>query len=205
MAGKVPGLGALQGRGWQNPLVLRLAQFLLLYSFWLLLSGKLVMEFLVMGALGSALVVVLTSHLFHTSRAEEYVPVPKTYRWLGRTILRFLLYLPWLIIQIVIANLQVTYQILHPRMPVSPRLLRFRTGLSMETPHLLLAHSITLTPGTITIDLDPGEILVHTLLGTPGQILTKGGMQERVAWVFGEELERPSVVLAIDDVNEVTL
>lgn|SRR5919106_2889344 len=178
--------------------------FVFLYGLWLVLSGLFILEFLVLGALASALVVALTSHLAFPSRAERMVPFPHSRFDVVLISLRFLAYIPWLLFQIVIANLQVAYQILHPRMPVSPRLLHFHSTLRTEPSQILLAQSITLTPGTITIDLEQGDFLVHTLAGAPGQILAKGGIQERVARVFGEPSQpSPSsrTFTSIDELN----
>jgi multicomponent Na+:H+ antiporter subunit E len=191
-------LGSARADGWQKPLVLRGIMFVLLFGLWLVFSGKLVLEFLVLGALASTLVVFMTSHLTTPSRAETYEPLPQSYGWLLLTFLRFLVYLPWLVAQIVIANLQVTYQILHPKLPVSPRLLHFRTRLRAELPQLLLAQSITLTPGTITVDLSRGQFLIHVLSEPQSQVLAAGEMQQRVADVFGERLQQPPVVRAIN-------
>jgi multicomponent Na+:H+ antiporter subunit E len=160
--------------------------FVFLYGLWLVLSGMFILEFLILGALASALVATLTYHLTFPSRAERMEPFPHSRFGLVLIFLRFLAYIPWLLFQIAIANLQVTYQILHPRMPVSPRLLHFHTTLRTEPSQILLAQSITLTPGTITVDLDQCEFLVHSLAGGPGQILDEGGIQQRVARVFGE-------------------
>ena len=172
--------------GWQNPAILRVIGFALLYGLWVLLSGKFILEYLVAGAVASAGVAAMTAHLLHPSSAEHYQPLPRNSKWLAARTLRFLAFLPWLVMEIAIANLQVTYQILHPALPVAPRLLRFRTALRFEPSQILLAHSITLTPGTITVDLSQGEFLVHALSSSQMQALAEGRMQQRIARVFGE-------------------
>jgi multicomponent Na+:H+ antiporter subunit E len=197
------GSGSRQKRGWQHPVVRRVIVFTLLFGLWLLLSGNLVVEFIILGAAASALVVFLTSHLLEPSSTEEYEPLPRSFFWLGLAIARFLFYLPWLIIQIVTANFQVAYQILHPKMPIAPRLLVFRTTLHSEPSQVLLAQSITLTPGTITVDLERSELVVHALFPVQDQILAKGGMQERVARVFGERPEPTTSVRTITDIKEL--
>jgi multicomponent Na+:H+ antiporter subunit E len=185
--------------------VRRAAVFVLLFGLWLLLSGKFVVEFIVLGAAASALVVFLTSHLQEPSSTEEYQPLPESFLWLGLTIVRFLIYAPWLIAAIVTANLQVVYQILHPKLPISPRLLVFRTTLDSEPSQIMLAQCITLTPGTITMDLDRGRFVVHALSTAQEQILGKGGMQERVGRVFDEVTEPVTSVSIITDINELQL
>lgn len=192
-------------RGWQHPVVIRAAIFILLFGFWLLLSGKFVVEFVVLGAAASALVVFLTSHLLKPSSTEEYQPLPQSFRWLALTILRLFIYMPWLIAEIVIANVQVAYQILHPKLPISPRLLVFRTTLDSEPSQILLAQSITLTPGTITVDLDRGQFIVHALFSGQNQILGRGGMQERLGKVFDEVTEPVTSLRIITDIDELQL
>jgi multicomponent Na+:H+ antiporter subunit E len=197
------GSGSGQKRGWQHHVVRQVIVFMLLFGLWLLLSGNLVVEFIILGAAASALVVFLSSHLLEPSSTEEYEPLPRSFFWLGLAIVRFLFYLPWLITQIVTANLQVAYQILHPKMPIAPRLLVFNTTLRSEPSQVLLAQSITLTPGTITVDLERSELVVHALFAVQNQILAKGGMQERVARVFGERLTPTTSVRIITDINEL--
>lgn len=195
--------GGIPSKGWQHPLVLRGVMFVLLFGLWLALSGHLELEFLVLGLLAAALVVGMTGHLVQPSFAEHYEPLPSSFAWLGRTILRLAGYAPWLAWEIIVANLLVTYRILHPRLPISPRLLRFHTSLRGELPHLLLAQSITLTPGTITVDLDHGELVIHALFDSHDQSLAEGAMEQRIAAVFGEQLSHPPVVRVITDVNEL--
>jgi multicomponent Na+:H+ antiporter subunit E len=199
------GIESGRRKGWQHPVARRAAVFVLLFGLWLLLSGKFVVEFIVLGAAACALVVFLTSHLREPSSTEEYQPLPESFLWLGLTIVRFLTYIPWLIAGIITANLQVAYQILHPKLPISPRLLVFRTTLDSEPSQILLAQSITLTPGTITMDLDRGRFVVHALSTAQEQILGKGGMQERVGRVFDEVAEPVASVRIITDINELQL
>jgi multisubunit Na+/H+ antiporter MnhE subunit len=69
----------------------------------------------------------------------------------------------------------------------------------------MLAQCITLTPGTITMDLDRGRFVVHALSAAQEQILGKGGMQERVGRVFDEVTEPVTSVRIITDINELQL
>jgi len=195
----------MKRRGWQHPVVTRGAIFILLFGLWLLLSGKFVVEFIVLGAISSALVVFLTSPLLEPSSTEEYQPLPQSFLWLGLTIVRFLAYMPWLIAEIVTANLQVAYQILHPKLPISPQVLVFHTTLDSEPSQIVLAQSITLTPGTITMDLDHGKFVVHALRTSQDQILGNGGMQERVGKVFDEITEPITSIRVVTDIDELQL
>ncbi|GAB4243643.1 MAG: hypothetical protein Kow00129_02930 [Thermoleophilia bacterium] len=159
-------------------------QFVVLMTFWLALSGKLETKYVTMGALSVALVLWKGGDLLRTRYAAGYSR-PSDLSEAFAHWLRFLRYLPWLLAAIVKANLQVAYVILHPRMPIDPVLVRFRTNLDTDMEQVLLAHSITLTPGTVTIDVQNGDYLVHALTAPAAEGLVTGDMQNRVARVFG--------------------
>ena len=67
------------------------------------------------------------------------------------------------ILEILKANIGVMQLILSPKMEVEPKLVRFRTDLKTDLARVILANSITLTPGTITVTLEGDEYLVHCL------------------------------------------
>jgi len=165
-----------------------LALFALVFAFWLALSGKYTPVFVGIGAACSALVVLLTpDRLFLVGRLRPDFGVPLT-RLSPPRLLRYAL---WLLGSIVWANLDVARVVLHPRMPIHPRLLRFRARFESRVSEVVLAHSITLTPGTVTIDLHDGEYLVHALVPRSADALASAGMQRRVAAAFGEPPEQP--------------
>ena len=106
-----------------------------------------------------------------------------------KTAWRLFSYFIWLVYEIVQANLQVAYLVLHPKLPIDPGLLRFRTRLQSKVGHILLANSITLTPGTITVDLTDGTYLVHALAPGAAGSLLEAEMQSRLEAIFGEPEE----------------
>ncbi len=66
--------------------------------------------------------------------------------------------------EVVVASLEVAYRVIHPRLPIRPGIVEFRTSLRSVAARTLLANSITLTPGTLTVDLlDGGTLYVHCL------------------------------------------
>ncbi|MGW8161548.1 MAG: Na+/H+ antiporter subunit E, partial [Desulfobulbales bacterium] len=94
-------------------------------------------------------------------------------------------YLPWLLYQIVLSTLHVTYLALHPKMAdqIDPTIVTFKTKLKTTIAQVALANSITLTPGTITIRIVDGVFYVHAIsrkaaAGLPGE------MEDRLARVF---------------------
>ena len=75
-----------------------------------------------------------------------------------------LLYVPVLFYYIIKANFEVAYLVLHPEMPIRPGIVRVKTDLTTDTGRTALANSITLTPGTFTVDLtDDGHLYIHWL------------------------------------------
>jgi multicomponent Na+:H+ antiporter subunit E len=140
-------------------------------ALWLVLSGHPTPLHLAQGVLAAALVAYLNRDLELLSASVRCGP-------------RFLAYIPWLIKEIVVANVQVTRIVLHPRLPMDPAVVRFRTRLTGDLAVTTFANSITLTPGTVTIDVDEREFVVHALsLQTPASFV---GMEQRVAEAFRE-------------------
>lgn len=177
----------------QNRLFSIILQFVILFAFWLLLSGRYQAKYIIIGAIAAALVTFLTNDLFYAvlQRGERLGVKP---RQVLQQIWRFLLYIPWLLIQIVLANVQVAYLVLHPRMPIEPGLLLFRTKMRKGIAQVTLANSITLTPGTITASLDEGNYIIHNLKPPLASSLVEGTLQNKVAHVYLEEEEpKPEV------------
>lgn len=98
--------------------------------------------------------------------------------------LRFALYVPWLMGQVALSNLRVARAVLSPRMPISPTFITRRPDV--VGPHALtaLGASVTLTPGTLTIDVGPDEIFVHALDSTSARDIEDGVIAGRLARVF---------------------
>lgn len=154
-----------------------IATFFLLFVFWVLLSGKFDLFHLTMGVICS----VVIAHLTHDLLLAN-VRVGET-----RVIVRrFITYIPWLIYQIILSNIHVAYLALSPRMPIDPHVLRFSTKLESDISWVTLANSITLTPGTITMDIKDGEFFVHALDKKVADDLHAGEMEDRVAHIFME-------------------
>jgi multicomponent Na+:H+ antiporter subunit E len=98
---------------------------------------------------------------------------------------RGLLYLGWLILEIGLSGAQVAYLVLHPRLPIDPKFVRFRTRLPHTLARLTLANSITLTPGTVTLEVEEDDFVVHALTPKSAQTIATSEMQDRVAGIFG--------------------
>ncbi len=143
---------------------------LVLYAFWLLLSGYFT-AFLMAAGAGSAIAVVLIARRMEIADHEGH-PIH-----LG---LSALTYWPWLVVEIVKSAWDVSKIILNPRLPISPTLIRVKTSQKTEVGVVVYANSITLTPGTISVDVSHGEILVHALTQEGAAGLQSGEMDRRV-------------------------
>ena len=154
---------------------------LLLFGLWVVLSGKFDAGHLVTGAVAALVIALATRRLFLLPPAIGF---SLDHPLGGIPWHRFVWYLPWLAWEIVLAGLQVAYVVLHPRLPATPRLVRFRADLPHTLARLILANSITLTPGTVTLDVDGDEFLVHALTETAARAIEDGTMPDRVAALF---------------------
>jgi multicomponent Na+:H+ antiporter subunit E len=146
------------------------ALFSLLYAFWLLLSG-LFTPFLLLAGVGSALAVVWLARRMDAID-HEGLPVG-----VGP---RALLYWPWLLKEIVKSALDVSRIIVHPKLPISPTLVRFRPSQRTDVGLVIHANSITLTPGTIAVEASASEFLVHGITRASAQGTIASEMDRRV-------------------------
>ena len=149
--------------------------FVNLFLVWLLLSGHYDAIMITYGVLSSLAVVALMAHFQILD--DEALPTH-----LG---LRLLVYLPWLFKEIVFSNLAVAKVILHPALPIHPRILRVAVSQKTHVGQVIYANSITLTPGTVTLDVRDGQFLVHALTTESAEGLLSGEMDRRVAHLEG--------------------
>ena len=153
----------------------RVVVFLVMLAFWLILSGHYDALHIGAGVVCAALVARISSDLFTFGTGAR-----SSFR-----IGRFALYVPWLLWEILQASLHVTSLVLWPG-GIRSRVIRFRTHLQNEVAKVVLGNSITLTPGTVTVDIEGDLFTVHALSDTAAESVLDGDMERRVAWVFGE-------------------
>lgn len=164
------GAVSFRGRVMQKlPNIIRNA--VLLFLLWLLLSGRNETFFILLGLLSS----IAISWLHSRQPGPPNPTIP---------FFRFMLYLPWLLHRILLSNFHTAYLILHPRMPISPRVIRYRTGLRHPAAVGLLANSVTLTPGTLTAEVNATELLVHALDEASAEDLTGETLEKKIAGIF---------------------
>lgn len=158
-----------------------LATFTILFAFWIFLSGFFDLFHLSLGAICAGIVAYASHDLLFTQTNL------KTLKERHTTGKNFILYLPWLLYQIYLANVHVVSLVWRPRMPIDPKIIRFKTKWQGDLVLVTMANSITLTPGTITLDIRQGEFYVHALSKKVADDLLGGEMQDRVGRIYGEE------------------
>lgn len=150
---------------------------LLLLALWMILSGKMSAFLLGVGVL---LVIILVWQSLALEPLE-----PK-----GRPPIRFLraaTYAPWLFWQMILSAFQVAGVILRPSRNLDPQLIEFHCEQPSLQAGVLLAGSITLTPGTVTVDLADNRYTVHALTRQGANDLLAGDMARRVAGLCIDE------------------
>ncbi len=148
------------------------ALFIVLAALWLLLSGLYKPLLLTLG-LASCVLVVWLVRRFETIDHES---VPLSLGW------RIVPYWLWLLKEIVLSSLKVTRIVLAPTLRISPRMVKVKSLPRSEVARVVLGNSITLTPGTLTTDIDEdGEITVHALTAAAAADVLAGEMNRRAS------------------------
>jgi multicomponent Na+:H+ antiporter subunit E len=143
---------------------------------WLLFSGHFNPLLLTLGLASCALVVLITTRMDLVDREGH----PIHLSWGA------LIYWPWLFVEILKANIDVAKRVLRPKMDISPTLVRVKASQKSDLGLVIYANSITLTPGTVSIDVANGEILVHAISREGAEALIEGEMDRRVTHMVGE-------------------
>ena len=150
--------------------------FVLTYGFYLAIGGFAGGLDLVTGAVSAAVVSVSLSHV--ALRVEP--TLPRT----GARLLRFAAFLPWLLWEIVRANVALAAVILHPALPIDPSVSRYETDTREPLERMILANAITLTPGTLVLNVRELTFTVHALTDAARTDLQGGRLAAVVSWVF---------------------
>ncbi len=157
-----------------------LITFVLMFITWLILSGNFSGLLIGLGLFSSALVAWFFHDLLFPSFTAGHF----------RIFLKFLAYIPWLILEIIKANFHLLFLVFHPKMKdlIDPHVVTFHTHLKSDLAITTLANSITLTPGTITITaVREGTFRVHAI-DKPSADALPGAMLEKSADIFGENI-----------------
>jgi len=174
-------MAPVQRRARRGPLLARTSAlqigtlFGLSFLFYQVLAGELLLFDIVTGAVSATIVAVSISRI--TLTRDPSIGTVKR-------VLRLLVYAPYLLYEIIKANVAVAAVILHPRMPIDPRMTRIRPAVWGALPVTTLANSITLTPGTLTVRVEGRSLTVHTLIPGAREDLFDGGLERGVRFVF---------------------
>lgn len=149
----------------------------LLLGVWLLLTAPFSLQELVLGA-----VVALIVGLLPTGALELLAEVKTTPRAIAAAVVYLFVFLS----ELVKANIDVAFRVLSPSLPIKPGIIRITTRLRSKLGRTLLANSITLTPGTITVDLDGEDLYIHWIQVADSDV---EGATRRIAGKFERYLE----------------
>lgn len=134
----------------------RLSKYILtlisLFILWILLTSTLAWEELTAGLIFSAFI-ALFGYSYFTEKRFSGITLKK--------IFYFLLYIPVFFWEMIKANFDVAYRVVHPKMPIRPGIVQIKTNLKSDIAKLILGNSITLTPGTLTIEIVKDNLLIH--------------------------------------------
>lgn len=153
----------------------QLRTFLLLFVTWLAWSGHVDPLLLGLGVLSAFFATYLGSRLHVID--EEGFPFALTWRLVS--------FIPWVIWQIVVANVQVARIILSPTMGLHSQLVRVRASQRTEIGRVIHANTITITPGTVTLDVRDDILVVHALTDAHADADAAGVINERVRKLEG--------------------
>ncbi len=168
-------------------------QALMLTAIWLILSGKLDLIYFLWGFISIAFTMWLFNRL-HAIPLADNEPCGST-----RIIIpRLLVYLVWLVGEIIKSGVYVAYVVLHPKMPIQPMLVRFTSKQPNVLARVILGNSITLTPGTITLDIQDDRFIVHALTRDTEEGLVSGDMESRVARLYTQDCKPEDMCCDID-------
>lgn len=123
-----------------------------LFILWILLTSTLAWEEILTGLVLSTLIAFFGYNYFTEKGFSEIS---------FRKIVYFLIYIPIFFWEMIKANFDVAYRVVHPRMPIRPGIVQIKTNLKSDIAKLILGNSITLTPGTLTIEIIEDNLLIH--------------------------------------------
>jgi len=148
--------------------------FCILLILWFALTSSLHWQELIVGILLSFILTIL----YHRNYLQLGLPP------IGIKRIAFaIFYIIVLFKEIILANLDVAYRVIHPKMPIKPGIVVIKTGLRQDIAKLILANSITLTPGTFTLDILGDKLLIHW-------INVRSKNTEKATKLIGERFEK---------------
>ncbi len=149
---------------------------LVAYAFWLVLSGHFTLTLMIIGAVSSVAVVALASRMAVIDREGHPIYLIIGAMW----------YWPWLLWQIIKSGLDVSRIIVTPSLPISPTLINVKSSQKTAVGIVTYANSITLTPGTVSVEVEGNDITAHAITHDGAMDLARGDMDRMVTRFEGE-------------------
>lgn len=144
--------------------------------FWLLLSGYIQPLLLSFGVVSVFLVVLVVKRMDDVDQELKQLSF-------GFSVFR---YIPWLLKEIFKSSVHVTKLIWGPADKLTPTLAKISVQNVPKEKRVLYANSITLTPGTLTVDLEDDEVTVHALQSSSIDKIKEGGMEKKITNLWGD-------------------
>ncbi len=126
--------------------------WILLFVVWLMFTSSLAMQEVLVGAGVSFLIAIPSNRFFTGIQPRHFSPLNLFYM-----VEYFFIFL-W---ALIVANLDVARRVISPRLPINPGIVKFRTRLTSDFARMILANSITLTPGTLSVDVIGDTFYIH--------------------------------------------
>ena len=169
-----------------SPMVHMTGLALVLFAFWMVLSGRTETKFVVYGILTAVVTTWVTYPLLLVPNKDG----SKKYYVFGFSVPKMIMYFFWLMWQLVLANIDVLLATTGQELNIDPKVVRFRFRADNPMSSVILANSITLTPGTVTMNVtDDGVYEIHALTVGAAAGVLDGGMQKKVADLYGEKFD----------------
>ncbi len=149
------------------------SMFLSFWLFWIVITGSLQMQQLVLGSILAFSVAWFNNDIFFREDERSTLGVG--------TIMLYLRYIVHLLGAIVVANIQVVAIVLSPKMPITPGMVRFTRPFKKNLNKVILANSITLTPGTLTVLVEGDVFFVHALTYKNAENVAKWELADELA------------------------
>jgi len=158
----------------------RLMLFVVLFVLWLLLVWHATRQDIIAGLVVAFFIAYVFGGVFLTE--PKHIFAPK--RWF-----LFLCYVPYFLYYCVRANLDVAYRVVHPDLPIRPGIVRVQTRLKSDLAKTFLANSITLTPGTLAVDIVGQDLYVHWINVPPDPQVWQRAIVQKFEPILAEIFE----------------
>lgn len=162
-------------------------QFVFLLLFWLALSGHYDLFHISLGVLSAAGLTLMHLKIRRYHFKEDQV-FKDGHLEISIKYLRFcFFYIPWMVWQVILASLQVAKVVMKPSMPIDPAFIYFKTSLPTIGAKVILGNSITMTPGTITMEITGEDFAVHALMDDSASGIIDDSMPRQVLRLYYKE------------------